>query len=62
MGKKRGFHVVKIERVFANASFFTLTYKLSKCRHAKTYRTSVSAIDELAAYMRVKQFHQGANQ
>jgi hypothetical protein len=62
MGKKRGFHIVKIGRVFADASFFTVVYKRSKCRHAKTHRISVSAVDELAAYMRVKQFHQGANQ
>ncbi len=62
MGKKRGFHVAKIERVFANASFFTVAHKRSKCRHAKTYKTSVSAVDELAAYMRVKQFYQGTNQ
>jgi hypothetical protein len=61
MGKKRGFHLVKIGRAFPDASFFTVIYKRNKCRYAKTYRTTVSAVDELAAYMRVKDFHKGTD-
>jgi hypothetical protein len=62
MGKKRGMHIVKVERLYHKADYFTVTYKHSKCRHARTYQTYVKAIDELAAYMQLKAFHKGANQ
>ena len=55
-------HIVKVERLYHKADYFTVTYKHSKCRHARTYQTYVKAIDELAAYMQLKAFHKGANQ
>ena len=61
MGKKRGFHVVRIGRWFKGASgggtIFVILYKRNKCRHAKIYRAPVLAIDELDAYRKIKQFH-----
>jgi hypothetical protein len=66
MGKKRGMHVVQIGPWFAGGNLgrniFTIIYKRSKCRHAKTHRTAINAIDELDAYRKIKRINEGANQ
>ena len=57
VGKKRGFHVVRVECALNWLSYYMVEFKRSKCRHAPTHVTYVSAKDELDAYRKVKEGH-----
>ncbi len=57
MGKKRGFHVVSVQKIaFGAGRLFDVEYKHSKCRYAPVYLTTVYAIDELEAYQKAKSY------
>jgi hypothetical protein len=55
MGKKRGFHIVRVREEVSWLNYYSVEYKRSKCRHAPTHITYVNAIDELDAYMKAEE-------